>query len=125
MITSGTGTICDECLKVIAEMQWEELLERASDRDNQDPSFPAGRLMKPQIVTRFVNEDVQPAPWRELGVDWICDGCGWRLRLDGNAQPPPDHSHEILMANWLHLGVKEIPPLKFVKMCNARWRRVF
>ena len=124
MITSGTGTICNECLKDIADIQWEALLEAAHDEQNQDPTFPARRLMKPQVVTRFVSEEPRRTSSNMLGVEWVCDGCGWRLHLQSEAQPPADHSHEILMSNWLYLGVERIPQRKFAKMCNPRWRRL-
>jgi hypothetical protein len=124
MISSqtGSGNICDECLNVIADLQWEEVVETAAEAQSQDASLAPSRLMKPQIVTRFVSEEVHPATWSSLGIDWICDGCGWRLRLDSNEQPPREHSYEIVMSRWHEIRV-EIPKRKFVNMCNARWRR--
>jgi ClpX C4-type zinc finger len=76
MIASQThsGIICDECLNLIAEIQWEGAVEAAAKEQGQDTSIAATRLMRPQIVTRYVSEDVHPATWPEFGVDWICDG---------------------------------------------------
>jgi hypothetical protein len=120
----GSGKICDECLNFIADIQWEQMVETAAEAQSQDTSLPATRLMKPQIVTRFVSEDVHPATRSEFGVDWICDGCGWRLRLNSSAQPPPEHSYEIVMGSWLDISAEKIPERKFASMCTARWRRL-
>ncbi len=122
--TAPFGNICDECLKLVAEMQWEQLVETAAETQGQDTDLAATRLMKPQIVTRFVSEDVRHVTWSDLGVNWICDGCGWRLRLGGSAQPPQVHSYEILMGSWLDMRVEKIPQRKFAKMCTSRWRRL-
>jgi hypothetical protein len=126
MISSqtGAGKICYECLKVIGELQWEEAVETAAKAQGQDASLRATCLMKPQIVSRFVTELVRPVTWSDLGINWICDGCGWRLRLDSSAQPPPEHSYEIVMGSWLDLRVENIPDPKFVTLCNSRWRRL-
>lgn len=126
MISSQNGAahICNECLKVIAEIQWEEVVETATKAQSQDTSLAATRLMQPQIITRFVSEDIHPLTWSGCGVDWICDGCGWRLRLDLSAQPPEEHSYEIVMGSWLDIRFERIPERKFTTMCTARWRRL-
>jgi hypothetical protein len=118
------GRICDECLKLIAEIHWERIVEVAAETQSRDANPTITRLMMPQIITRFVSENVNPVTWSDLGVDWICDGCGWRLRLDSNAQPPQEHSYEIMMGSWLDIRVEKIPERKFASMCTTRWRRL-
>ena len=127
VISSQTGSarICYECLKVLGEMQWEEAVERAAEAQREDTKLPANRLMEPQIVTRYVSDPVDPVTWLDSGIDWICDGCKWRLRLDSSVQPPAEHSYEIVLGNWLDFRLEKIPERKFVTLCNSRWRRLF
>ena len=116
--------ICDEyvdlCIDIIAD-------ETESPRDDVSPppiSTTAGESFMPEVVTHYADTNVAADyTIASDGVDWMCEGCGWRLRLKPGAHPPMTHSEQV------PLGVmggpyRELPRLELVPRCpNPEWKR--
>ncbi len=130
LVAGPTVYICDECIDLCNEIIGEEASDEVGPREFDSlagRSWPGKYLMPPQIVTRFSNLDLKRyMDESPTAVLWICEGCGWNLRLKPDAWPPSEHSIEFTLAQWpdrpRDLTLYEAT---FIPRCDdARWRRL-
>jgi hypothetical protein len=116
--------ICDECVDLCIDIIADE-----TESPEEEPSPPPisttpGESFMPEVVAHYADTNVAADSTLDNdGVDWMCEGCGWRLRLKPSATPPMDHSEQV------PLGVmggpyRELPRLELVPRCpNPEWKR--
>jgi len=124
LIAGPTAYIYDECIDLCMDIIAEET-ESPEDEASEPPiSIISNQSFLWEVVTHYANTNVAAdytlAP---DGVDWMCEGCGWRLRLKPGATPPVEHSEQV------PLGVmggpyRRLPRLDLVPRCpNPEWKK--
>lgn len=118
--------ICDECIDLCNDIVAEETLP--PEQDGEAPplmSTTLGNSFVCEVVTHYANTNVgDDYTSGAEGVDWVCEGCGWRLRLKRGAAPPSQHSEQIPLG-ILDSPLRELPWLEFVPPCpNPDWKRL-
>jgi hypothetical protein len=118
--------ICDECVDLCEDILAEETLVDEAPTRSQEPLAPAPPyLAPPQIVSHYTNSDIRGCTTTHLdGVDWLCDGCRWKLRLRPGVSPPSEHSEELQLGTWPG-PLAEPSRRELVPPCpNPSWRRI-
>jgi len=125
-IIAGPGTvcICDECVDLCNAIIGEEIDPPEDSKSSPPISTTFRNSLLREVVAHFANTNTEADYTSNAdGVDWVCEGCGWRLRLKRGANPPAQHSEQI------PLGVfgsppRELPRLELVPACpNPDWKR--
>ena len=124
LIAGPKVLICDECVDLCVGILADQT-EPPDDEASPPPiGTTAGESFVREIVGHYSDTDVAANyTTASDGVDWMCEGCGWRLRLRPGAQPPIEHSEQV------PLGVmggpyRELPRLELVARCaNPEWKR--
>lgn len=127
IIAGPQVNICDECIDLCNEIIEDESVSPDELVEDYTQETSGGEyLTKPQIVTRYTKDRVTTLPSSDLrGWYWMCEGCGWRLKLAPGAKPPSEHSEEIALGYWPE-PPGMLPPREVVPACpNPNWRRVF
>jgi hypothetical protein len=116
--------ICDECIDLCNDIIAEEI-DPPEDGESQPPVSTAlvNSLVR-EVVAHYANTDLEADYTSSAdGVDWVCDGCGWRLRLKRGAKPPSQHSEQISLG-ILDGRLRELPQFELVPPCaNPDWKR--
>lgn len=117
--------ICDECIDLC-----NDIIEKETEIPDQSLSAATKiqggtQFIKPQIVTRYVNEQVIVVSSSDpRGEYWVCEGCGWRIKLPAGKMPPIEHSEEIVLSQWPEPPGK-LPPRELIPSCpQPKWRKV-
>ena len=95
------------------------------DQESPPPvSTTLGNSFVREVLTHYANTNVgADYTSGSDGVDWVCEGCGWRLRLKRGSVPPSQHSEQISLG-LLEGPVPELPRLELVPACpNPEWKR--
>lgn len=115
--------ICDECIDLCNGVIEEELLV-PEDEDSPSPLSTTFTPFVHEVVTHFADSNVAADYTLAAdGVDWMCEGCGWSLRLKPGAKPPSEHSEQVPLG-LLGGPIRELPRLELAPRCpNPEWKR--
>jgi hypothetical protein len=116
--------ICDECVDLCNDIIANEIDPPEESKSSPPVSTTLGESFVREVVTHYANTHVEDdyASGTE-GVDWVCEGCGWRLRLKRGAKPPTQHSEQVPLG-ILGGSLRELPKLELVPPCpNPDWKR--
>ncbi len=116
--------ICDECIDLCNDIIAEEI-DPAEDYKSPPPvSTTLGDSFVREVVTHYVNTDVNADYTLNAdGIDWMCEGCGWRLRLKRGAKPPAQHSEQVSLG-MVNGPLRNPPRLELVPQCpNPDWKK--
>ncbi len=118
--------ICDECIDLCNDIIAEETLPPEDDGKTPPPvSITLGDSFVREVVSHYANSKVEAEYTSGAdGIDWVCEGCGWRLRLKRGSSPPAQHSEEVSLG-LLDGPLKELPRLELVPRCpKPDWKRL-
>jgi hypothetical protein len=117
--------ICDECIDLCNDIIAEDMLPPEDDPKSPPPvNTTLGNSFVREVVTHYADTNVGADYTSGTdGVDWVCEGCGWRLRLKRGAKPPAQHSEQIPLG-LLEGPIRELPRFELVPPCpNPDWKR--
>ena len=115
--------ICDECVDLCNDI----IAEETDSPEEASPPAISTTAVEPsvrEVVARYANTNVAlDYTLGTDGVDWMCEGCGWRLRLKRGANPPMEHSEQVTLG-LLGGSLRELLRLEMVPRCpNPEWKR--
>jgi hypothetical protein len=124
LIAGPTVFICDECVDLCNDIILEET-EMPDDEGSPPIARTSRHVVQPDIITRYANSDVDADSTKELnGCHWVCDECGWSLRLKPGAAPPSEHSEEVHLGKWPG-PLRSLSDHELVPPCpKPSWRRL-
>jgi hypothetical protein len=125
LIAGPTVYICDECIDLCNDIIEEETYPETVV-DSADTTSVGPNLVTPRVVTRYVDGEVRVSSAASLNdTYWLCEGCGWKLRLPSGTEPATTHSEEIDLGTWPG-PLREPPGRNLVPACaNPKWQRMF
>src|SRR5579872_1141046 len=116
--------ICDECVDLCNDIIADETESPEEEASPAPISVTAGEPFVSEVVTRYADTNVgADYTLASDGVNWMCEGCGWMVRLKRGAKPPVKHSEQVPLG-LLGGPIRELPKLELVPRCaNPEWKR--
>jgi hypothetical protein len=117
------ANICDKCIELCNDI----MLDRVPPDHSDMPAAgtPEGTFIVWDVVAHYANSNVrEDISQSKFAVEWVCGGCGWRLKLAPGAKPPSEHSTEIFVGPPLSGNSRELPAYEVAPRCpNPEWKK--